>query len=735
MSLIPQTPALPRRRRRGRTAARTSTCTVLTPTDPKKLSTRTTGTAASIFTKSRLFLLLLSLAVHVPTTLQQKQQEQKHQAEMPLPYSCGMYLAQSTLPNAGLGIFTATERSVGDILPNRDVCFPILDIYWHQGYPVEPTNPFKDYFWAGRIMGMSLETDSMDIEALCPGLDCAINCHLPLTNVAKATPMYEDTSILENGSLHRAKDPVVGSFTPYHNGTTTVVTRDIPAGGELFKTYGDSWFTSRERIFGKHFPLTLNYPAAQELMQSLQETLAPAQSNTNGTTTTTPTTATSVSLLDNENFLRDVLYLILQINQGVWESRTLNALPKTLGGLQQVLQHDGDISVLHQPAAIRTLQDLAQTGKCLDHIAVGRSLLPQAGRGAFATRDLPAGTVITASPLHHVDESFMNMYNLTRNESSSSNSNSTSAEWLRHVDEVIGYQILINYCFAHDHSSIMLCPYGSGVNYINHNQSQANVKIAWATNFDYMHQQHIVESGTIEEDLLKTNKPVLAFDYLATRDIRKDEELYLDYGDLWEEAWQEHVLNYQPAGNDPERYVSARYWNNVLFPDAVLRTETEQEFDPYPENLQIRCHTMLSQRKSLGLRPPKRYHFDWTSITEYGYDCRILDRFFEHGEYWYTVELERESDNNEKKEKIIELLRRTDVPREAIRFFDKPGTTDMHLPNAFRHWIGIPDEIFPQQWRDYDEGNEYDDEYEEDYDGEDEEGEEEDESEEEDEEA
>ena len=35
-----------------------------------------------------------------------------------------------------------------------------------------------------------------------------------------------------------------------------------------------------------------------------------------------------------------------------------------------------------------------------------------------------------------------------------------------------------------------------------------------------------------------------------------------------------------------------------------------------------------------------------------------------------------------------------DVPRDAFVFVDKPYKLDMHLPNAFRHDIAIPDKIF-----------------------------------------
>ena len=147
---------------------------------------------------------------------------------------CGMYMAESTIPGAGLGIFTAEPKEPGDTVGSGDVCIPVLDMYWHNGEHVTP-NPFKDYFWTGDSMGMGLETATDDNEALCPGLDCAVNCNLALINVEKATPIYDD------GGLDRTKDPGVGAFSPYHNGTT-VVTRAIPPGGELFKFYGDNWF-------------------------------------------------------------------------------------------------------------------------------------------------------------------------------------------------------------------------------------------------------------------------------------------------------------------------------------------------------------------------------------------------------------------------------------------------------------------------------------------------------------
>jgi len=121
---------------------------------------------------------------------------------------------------------------------------------------------------------------------------------------------------------------------------------------------------------------------------------------------------------------------------------------------------------------------------------------------------------------------------------------------------------------------------------------------------------------------------------------------------------------------------------NEQFGDSVLRTAKEQEGDPYPEHLELRCH------ESLLTWDGEEEDFEWT-IEEYGHPCRILERSQPGDEHYYTVMLDLDGRQQTRK----------DVPRSAINFFDVPGTTDIHLPNAFRHPIGIPDEIFPDQWK------------------------------------
>jgi hypothetical protein len=55
------------------------------------------------------------------------------------------------------------------------------------------------------------------------------------------------------------------------------------------------------------------------------------------------------------------------------------------------------------------------------------------------------------------------------------------------------------------------------------------------------------------------------------------------------------------------------------------------------------------------------------------------------------------------KDKIVPNMEQTvtGIPRDAIMVVkDKTYYSDQHLPNAFRHEIDIPTEIFPQQWMD-----------------------------------
>jgi hypothetical protein len=298
---------------------------------------------------------------------------------------------------------------------------------------------------------------------------------------------------------------MAGAMTPYHS-QATKVKRDIPAGSELFKFYGDRWFASREETFGL-IPLTEDYNVAQRMLNKFDKL--------------------RLEHFEGNNELRDDLYSLMKdtIGKSMWESRTMNALPQSADDAQKAA--DLGIHSLYQPTAIRDIDFLQKYGKCMDNIRAGTSTLPsgQGGRGAFATRFLKKGSIVTGTPVHHVpNKDFATMFHMIKNKTDGSSDGEET--WLRFVDEIESFQMLLNYCYSHTETTMMLCPYGSGVNYINHNKTMANIRIQWAQNGLTSHNDSWLERRV--EDFNWDFKIGLAFDYVAMRDIQEGEELFLD---------------------------------------------------------------------------------------------------------------------------------------------------------------------------------------------------------------
>jgi hypothetical protein len=302
-------------------------------------------------------LLLSSPKIFCSSALWNRQQQQpekqreKQQQQQPAPLECELYLAESTIPGAGIGVFTGVPKAAGDFLGNGDKAIPLVDAFWHNGFPDPFFNPTADYVWDGASMGMRLELyDPNDISAFWPGIDAMVNCHFGLLNLEKATPVYNE------GGVHRSKHHGAGSISPYDaypDGSSYVI-RDIPQGGELFKGYGDNWFLHREWL-GK-IPLMDHYNSALQLMMILKE---------------------GCELLDMDP---SILYKdMIQPIKEIWDSRMLNALYDFSWDQIETALEAEDIGVLLQPNATRSIDWLSQHGKCLDHIVHKQSTIDGAG--------------------------------------------------------------------------------------------------------------------------------------------------------------------------------------------------------------------------------------------------------------------------------------------------------------------------------------------------------------------
>jgi SET domain len=382
-----------------------------------------------------------------------------------------------------------------------------------------------------------------------------------------------------------------------------------------------------------------------------------------------------------EPIAKDVWNIVASVP---WESRSTNALPRTYEAVMKTA--DKGIRSLYQPAAQKPFEEIQAQGRCIDNIRHARSTLPDAGRGAFASRPMVTGQVITGSPLLHIpDREFVSMYKIEPDPTN------PGGRWKRNLDEKIGHQILLNYCWGHDQTTILLCPYGVGVSYINHNKTKANVKIQWTKDGELSHNASFVDIDPLK--LLHDYKVHLAFDYVATRDIKEGEELFLDYGDAWEEAWNDHVANWEPSERW-KHYAPAEVWN-VKLANTPIRTENEQELDPYPSHILVRAHPLLRKRT---------YREDFAAldnnpwkITEKGFTCIVRTRRYDRNAMTFVYDVSVDTENEDGV--YLHTLELNDVPRNALAFVDVPYSTDIHQRGVFRHELGIPDEMLSDAWK------------------------------------
>ena len=348
----------------------------------------------------------------------------------------------------------------------------------------------------------------------------------------------------------------------------------------------------------------------------------------------------------------------------VWtDSRVLNALPNNASIVEQLLQNGGT-SQLHLNRSFRDLEWLEEHGQCMDNIRPGISTNKHAGHGAFANRFIPKGGLVAPAPLIHIPlSSILSMYQpiLT----------TFDPDMSMHPD-INGpktYQLILNYCFGHDESTLLLCPYGLYTALINHSSERANARIDWSS--EMRHKEWLEQPIPAWGGEHHTG---LSFDFVALRDIQEGEEIFIDYGKSWEEAWQDHIRKFVPRKN----YVPAFELNKDL-ESAHFRTYDEGPYER--DGVHLYC----------------RYWFFDSAKRHYNGDvrCRILKRL-EHDRYMAQL-FTLDDDGNTHKIHHAEIL--WNVPRNAFYFADIPYTRDHHLFTAFRHPMIIPDEMFPDVWR------------------------------------
>ena len=507
----------------------------------------------------------------------------------------------------------------------------------------------KEYYWDGRN-SRGMYDSFFGTDSLIPGLGMMANSHTGLVNILIAGP----PSVLSGKT---------GSYSAYHD-FRHIASKDIPKGSELFVQYGDEWFEGREWKFGP-IPLSDDFEQADIILDKFNNLLFSKQRKG-----------------DENTKKKDMVWDFIR-NKLTTNQRMKMALPPEWNNKQKSA---AQMSVPH--FAQRSEEWLQEHGYCIDHIRPATSTITNAGTGAFATRFLPKDTIITPAPLVQMHRYHAQMY---------------FKQDYGETIHLVGTQLLQNYCFGHRKSSLLLFPYAPIVNFINHHSDKVNARLQWSTSSSntILKTQDWLQKSVHE--VLTQDYPVLMLEFVATRDIQEGEEIFIHYGDHWQQSWEQHSRSW----NKPATYVDAEEFNTNTH--QIIKTIDEQKLsaEHYPDNVITICYfpkynwdefldyenknNMPSEMEWEG----SAHDSNWMRYMDNTKSCDILERFDQSLTYHVRFWLYDDDDRNEDDSFILK-----NIPRYAIQFVNKPYSSDQYFKGSFRHEIEIPDDIFPTSWMD-----------------------------------
>jgi hypothetical protein len=179
-------------------------------------------------------IVLYSSAIETPTTSNATEGPSSSPPSSSLSLApttnvCGVYLAKSTIPGAGLGMFAGQyDYQKGDLLGDSDLIIPAYDLKWNNYYSDEYTFLWEEYTWkASSFMGMKEEIDKVKkVKACSPG---EINPPVTVVCVVMLGGFYSDR-------CYGCQSIVRNLLVPFRSTITSISVLSLP--------FNSSWFFS-----------------------------------------------------------------------------------------------------------------------------------------------------------------------------------------------------------------------------------------------------------------------------------------------------------------------------------------------------------------------------------------------------------------------------------------------------------------------------------------------------------
>jgi hypothetical protein len=142
--------------------------------------------------------------------------------------SCQLVMAESSLPNAGWGVFSMVDRKKGSAVLEGDIVIQITDLNPLHTRGMNRLAKNNYYLWDGQETGGQYE--GSHVLSAIPGIGMLANGHTQHRNILPFAPRVDE------GGLTRQESFGAGAISHYHN-YTWYISKDVHAGDELFADY------------------------------------------------------------------------------------------------------------------------------------------------------------------------------------------------------------------------------------------------------------------------------------------------------------------------------------------------------------------------------------------------------------------------------------------------------------------------------------------------------------------
>lgn len=600
--------------------------------------------------------------------------------------ACRLWMAPSSLSAPGtvqFGLFAGIDFDKNDIIPDVELAIPFVDFFFDGNKDTEYAQGIVDYLenhmWASDYASSKFE-GNVSTAPFLPGVGTLGNYHSLISNANWLSPasfLREREDITEPGKPHLSR----GAITNIYN-LTMVASQRIPMGMEIFPSFGDSWDKEESSLFQDKLSRK-DIIEADQVLDRIVEFYDRFESQ----------------MTDDlkDDILDFMLDKVLGAAAGKRAAGIRSLIPQNYRKIRKV-REAGGVFLYRYRDSIKNPKWLSENGVCVDTMYPAKSTIAAAGRGAFASKDFAAGESITVVPtLLFGDKDLMNMYDIVTLDEDSSDDQTPKTTYEYNHENPRGQQIGINYAFGHPESSFLFLPISPIVNFINHNSSP-NARLQWSTHKILKHDKATWDYSVSEVMNFKSN--MVIFEIEAITDIKKGDEIFIHYGEDWVQAWAIYESMWE------EKYRNQRWplraedvkitfkekpypveENNLLPPGVATACFIKCDVLPDGQPQETEDGTPIQQ----WVGPVEYEDFSGALLTM----CDLLDRHDDNqGSYNYTVIARIMVDGQADVTQVV------NVPHSAVTVVDTPYSGDLHWPEAFRHFIGIPNEIFPQNWRD-----------------------------------